>query len=699
MINILQPKNNTVGKLRKVFFLLSLFVLTLLPAVVPAAQLRADIRIHPDDVTGSVNRYILGNNFIGSKAGSDPAFFNNYGGGCWDPVKETFSGNILKSVQESGVSVLRWPGGGWHKSLDWKQVIGPVSKRPDQKFGLPEFVLLCEHVGAIPLITLTTDRYKPEELADFVEYLNSPNDHSNPNGGIDWAARRAQDGYPTPWGVKWFEFGNESFNIKNPISVHDYVKKFKATYTAMKKIDPQIKMGAVLADNTSFEGGWTSTVIKELGPIMDFAAIHPYIPKVTQKAAEKFSSEEIALGAVSSDADLIYKLAEYNQLIHQLTGRSDLPLAATEFNGHFVQDQPTPFRHSLANAIHNADFLRIFLNPKYHLKLATYWQMLNSYWGMIRGGYTPGKNIPLSLDPTFYVYKIYNKYLGEHVVRMSIDAPTFDYSGAFGVSSRNGKPRNGQWSAFKGELPNHWHRRWFSKGEQSEDNGVVHVTFPGDDDTNYYHAHKVIKVNSDTLYKVSVRARTIDVEGGKIGIIVQDSRGWNKTFYQAENMYLQGTTPWSWLTVNIMTYHDTQKIRIMPRRIPNGHKIKGSAEFGEVRIEESGERFGAVQSVVGVASVSKGGDEVSVVVINKNLHENVEAVLHIEGNYRIVDSDTMSGPNPFVTNLSTKKEDQIVLKKADLLPNQDGSWSIKLPPLSANGIRMRRVLPGGANGS
>jgi len=233
MINILQPKNNTVGKLRKVFFLLSLFVLTLLPAVVPAAQLRADIRIHPDDVTGSVNRYILGNNFIGSKAGSDPAFFNNYGGGCWDPVKETFSGNIMKSVQESGASVLRWPGGGWHKSLDWKQVIGPVSKRPDQKFGLPEFVLLCEHVGAIPLITLTTDRYKPEELADFVEYLNSPNDHSNPNGGIDWAARRAQDGYPTPWGVKWFEFGNESFNIKNPISVHDYVKKFKATYTAM----------------------------------------------------------------------------------------------------------------------------------------------------------------------------------------------------------------------------------------------------------------------------------------------------------------------------------------------------------------------------------------------------------------------------------------------------------------------------------
>ena len=35
---------------------------------------------------------------------------------------------------------------------------------------------------------------------------------SNPNGGIDWAVVRATQGHPEPYGVRWFEYGNESYH-------------------------------------------------------------------------------------------------------------------------------------------------------------------------------------------------------------------------------------------------------------------------------------------------------------------------------------------------------------------------------------------------------------------------------------------------------------------------------------------------------
>ena len=50
------------------------------------------------------------------------------------------------------------------------------------------------------------------DVADLVEYLNSPNNGSNPNGGINWAAERAKNGHPSPYNVKYFgNIGNNTY--------------------------------------------------------------------------------------------------------------------------------------------------------------------------------------------------------------------------------------------------------------------------------------------------------------------------------------------------------------------------------------------------------------------------------------------------------------------------------------------------------
>jgi alpha-L-arabinofuranosidase len=59
--------------------------------------------------------------------------------------------------------------------FDWKRTVGPLEKRPEQKFGLPEFLQNCADIGAVPLITIADYFGAAQDAADLVEYLNAPN--------------------------------------------------------------------------------------------------------------------------------------------------------------------------------------------------------------------------------------------------------------------------------------------------------------------------------------------------------------------------------------------------------------------------------------------------------------------------------------------------------------------------------------------
>ncbi len=55
---------------------------------------------------------------------------------------------------------------------------------------------------------------------------------------------------------------------------------------------------------------------------------------------------------------------DLRRLLRETTGRDNVPIAVTEFNGHFVQEKPVPYRHTLGNALLNAEMLRVFLNKR-----------------------------------------------------------------------------------------------------------------------------------------------------------------------------------------------------------------------------------------------------------------------------------------------------------------------------------------------
>ncbi|EOU1740923.1 hypothetical protein MN030_003011 [Clostridium perfringens] len=146
--------------------------------------------------------------------------YHNDGYGSYDSdnlkIKEEF--DVL--YDESSFGSIRYPGGKVANLFSWKRSIGDISERkhtihgdPEQEpefpyFGLDEAARYAEDKNSEFIYVYNMGNGSKEDAADLVEYLNCEVGE-NPNGGIDWAQVRADNGHPEPYRVTHFEMGNE----------------------------------------------------------------------------------------------------------------------------------------------------------------------------------------------------------------------------------------------------------------------------------------------------------------------------------------------------------------------------------------------------------------------------------------------------------------------------------------------------------
>ncbi len=663
---------------------ISIMVLLWTFSMTSLAVEKAGITIQPQELIGPVNRMVLGNNIIGVKKGHQKLYFDRTGGGIWNPVTRNFNSEYIKLFKSAGISVLRWPGGPWPQSMDWRKLVGPVAQRPDHTFGLPEFLALCKEIGAKPLITLSASRHQQAQIPGLIEYLKGANDGANPNGGVDWARVRASDGHELPWDVEWFEFGNETFRTN--LSPDDYVKDFLAVYEKMRAIaGKNFVLGAVLEDSDNMVDGWNKIILSNLSDKMGFAIIHPYYPAIKKNEAKFYSPEQVAVSTMSSTDLFINRLKRLIALIEKESGGRDIPIAVTEFNGNFVQNDPVRYRFTLFNAIHNAELVRIMLNPIHKVLFANHFHLVNSYWGMIRQ--QKGKK-NLGKQANYYVFDLYNRFLYDELIAVTIDTPTFSFAGAGVVPARIGSKQGESWKEYTGRLPSEWSLRLLGEVSQSQSDGIVRATFPNKD-VDYYHAKKTFEVKPDTLYQVSVKVRTRDIAGGKVGIAIEDVRGWKKTFNQPRNIQLSGTSDWQWVTAEIRTLPDAEKIRVIARRQKGKGAISGVAEFAEIRVKENNSKLGEAHSIVGLATQTSDKGAISLIALNKNINKTIELDIKVPLGYKEETGMLLTGSTPFSNNYGGQQGEKSVNYKTAEFKKVEGEQSIKLdiPPASMLGLR------------
>ncbi|HEY7055025.1 MAG TPA: alpha-L-arabinofuranosidase C-terminal domain-containing protein [Vicinamibacterales bacterium] len=171
--------------------------------------------------------------------------------------------DIMELLAAMRPKFLRFPGGNYlegpnfENRFNWKATIGPLEQRPTHMspwryrssdgMGLLEFLEWAEDLGMEPVLAvyaglhidrganiLTGDALQPhvEDALDEIEYVTG-------SPSTSWGARRAKDGHPRPFPLRYVEIGNEDW-LNNGTASYD--SRFTLFYDAIKAKYPAIKV-------------------------------------------------------------------------------------------------------------------------------------------------------------------------------------------------------------------------------------------------------------------------------------------------------------------------------------------------------------------------------------------------------------------------------------------------------------------------
>ena len=395
----------------------------------------AAVVVSCDQVVGLVKKTVFGNNVIAAPhpGFSQPRRYEDYGAGLWNPKTGRPVQEVLDLAARAGVGMLRFPGGCGAHHYSWKKAVG--RGRNQLLFGLDEYLRICERLGVESVITVSYFTGDEGDAADLVAYLNAPTGGGADGRSLGRAKERAANGHPEPYGVKYFEIGNEVWHgdherIKS-VGPAEYGARYAKYYGAMKAVDPTIKIGAVF-QALPWGRRWNEAVLEVIRDKLDFAVLHLYPSPVPGTTAEKRARLE-AMGPEEIFRDLLSptlvaeerNLEDLRLLVKAAAGK-EVPLAVTEYNGDFIQDRPVPYRHSLGTALMNAELLRIFMKPEHDVLMANYWHLCNGYWGMIytADDYTRelGK-VDYRKRPNYFVYELYHRSFGPQLLAAQVTGP------------------------------------------------------------------------------------------------------------------------------------------------------------------------------------------------------------------------------------------------------------------------------------
>ena len=183
--------------------------------------------------------------------------------------------DVAEALVDQGLTVLRYGGSAVnHPQYRWKEMIGPRDRRPahggmwspysSNGWGIFDFLNFCQAAGfvAIPAVNMGET---PQDMADFVEYVNGRNDSP-------WVNKRVADGHPAPYRLTHLELGNEEAVNE------DYWLKFRPIAEAIWAKDPAMILvvgdfayGKVIEDPYKFEGGASSNSLAAHRKILELA--------------------------------------------------------------------------------------------------------------------------------------------------------------------------------------------------------------------------------------------------------------------------------------------------------------------------------------------------------------------------------------------------------------------------------------------
>jgi alpha-L-arabinofuranosidase len=320
--------------------------------------------------------------------------------------------DVLPKVKALAPAFIRWPGGNVAQDYRWQWGIGPRDERPTWinlswknepepgDFGTDEFIRFARTIGAEPSITVNVEGRgaTAEEAAAWVEYCNGP-------ATSTYGILRARNGHPEPYGVKYWEIGNEIWGdwVRGHSDAATYAHNLARYIAAMRAVDPSIKVIAV-GDN---DMEWNRTVARSTERF-DYLAVHHY-----------YSHRDM-------DGDLRNLVArplhyerwygEVDAMLRNVVPGDRPQLAINEWG----LDIPESQQHSILGALYAARLMNVFERRGDVVAMSAVSDLVNGW----PGGIIQASSHRVFVTPSYLVNRLYATRLGGERLPSTVEGPS-----------------------------------------------------------------------------------------------------------------------------------------------------------------------------------------------------------------------------------------------------------------------------------
>jgi alpha-N-arabinofuranosidase len=185
--------------------------------------------------------------------------------------------SLIEHMRKIKAPVIRFPGGCFADSYDWRDGVGPAEKRPRRTnfwamgesekapashrydpnaVGTNEFVHFSKLIGAEPYLAANVRSLPAAAFQQWVEYCNSP------ARSTTLADARAAAGYPDPFRVKYWGVGNESWGCGGQFTPQEYAVEFRRYSTWLPTYGDNLNL--IASGPNTDEWSWTREFLEEV---------------------------------------------------------------------------------------------------------------------------------------------------------------------------------------------------------------------------------------------------------------------------------------------------------------------------------------------------------------------------------------------------------------------------------------------------
>jgi alpha-N-arabinofuranosidase len=448
--------------------------------------------------------------------------------------------------------------------------------------------------------------------------------------------KRKEWGHPEPYGVKWFELGNETEGNHHVIPHRRYTPEQYADYAnasaaAMRAIDPSIKIGIVTEAGPGIDAAstWNRTVVRLAGKSADFLIVHLYAPDVSASLPKAtYLQSLLAIGEQSA-----MHLDEYHTMVVKELGH-DLPLAITEYNGDIVNRRPDCFTY--AQAMECADLMRICLQPEHNVMDANYWEFLNGLFSMLSSDQAAPDGGKIMEKPVYPMYCLWAQHLGTSLASVQVDGPKNTFAGAGSVYPAMGDAYVPRRSLGDVQIDGRIYtaiKPGITTGGAA--NGAFTLSFENAMGEVYPELARFPAPPSSGPcdYEISFEARCVPTPGNAAapaGLNLGDARGWAATHSM---LGVDGIgTDWKTFHAKYHANPDTTELTLQAHLSCGSAKVSGQLEVRNFKLEAfTSPQFPAYSMLTACGMLSQDGKTLHLIVFNKSEDRDIRAQLKIAG--------------------------------------------------------------------